>query len=52
MFAALEERDPIDRLRDVVASERRAYGWHMLSGEVGAATEQAFSTLAGFIDAL
>jgi hypothetical protein len=42
MFAALEKHRSIEKLKKVVASERRSYGWGYLDGPEGEAAESAF----------
>lgn len=52
MFAALEHHRSRERLQQLVASERRAYGRDMLSGAAGLAAEQAFEAFAVQVEAL
>jgi hypothetical protein len=52
MFAALEHHRSLERLKQLVVSERRAYGWDMLSGPAGVAAEQAFDAFAVQVEAL
>lgn len=44
MYAALHAGD-LKVFRERVAAERRAFGWGFLSGDTGAATEEAFASL-------
>ena len=46
MFAALEKDRSIAKLAEVVASERRSYGWDYLDGPEGEAAESAFHAFA------
>ena len=46
MFATIEKQRSIDKIKDVVASERRSYGWDYLSGPEGKAAESAFDAFA------
>lgn len=52
MLAALHEDPSLVALREVVASERRAYGWGYLSGDAGAEAERAFDEFAKIVDAV
>ena len=45
MFAALEKHRSIEKFKEVVASERRSYGWGYLDGPEGKSAESAFHTL-------
>jgi hypothetical protein len=39
-----------DTLRQLVADERRAYGWSYLADETGARAERAFNEFAAIVD--
>ena len=49
MFAALEKHRSIEKLKKVLASERRSYGWDYLDGPEGEAAESAFHALAKLV---
>ena len=50
MLAAIEKHRSIDKLKEVVVSERRSYGWDYLSGPEGKAAESAFDTFARLVE--
>ncbi|MFQ6021872.1 MAG: hypothetical protein ACE5NW_04055 [Acidiferrobacterales bacterium] len=50
MYAALEKHRSIEKLRELVASERRSYGWDYLDGSEGKAAEVAFNAFAKLVE--
>ncbi len=50
LFAAIEKQRSIDKIKEVVASERRSYGWDYLSGPEGKAAESAFDAFAKLVE--
>ena len=50
MFVAIEKHRSIDKLKNVVASERRSYGQDYLSGPEGKAAESAFDAFAKLVE--
>jgi hypothetical protein len=50
MFAALEKHESIEKLKELVASERHSYGWYFLSGPEGEAAESAFNEFANLVE--
>ncbi|UCE07410.1 MAG: hypothetical protein JSW07_05095 [bacterium] len=49
MFAAMEKHRSIEKLKELVASERRSYGGDYLDGLEGEAAESAFHALAKLV---
>lgn len=49
MFEAVY-RQAIDDLKELVAAERRAFGWGYLSGAEGEAAERAFDNFAKHVE--
>ncbi len=49
MFEAVQRR-ALDELKELIASERRAFGWAYLSGPEGEAAESAFNNFAKHVD--
>jgi hypothetical protein len=52
MYAALEKHRSIEKLRELVASERRSYGWDYLDGPEGKAAEVAFDEFAKLVETM
>ena len=50
MLAAIEKHRSIDKLKEVVVSERRSYGWDYLSGPEGKAAESAFDAFTRLVE--
>ncbi len=50
MFAAMEKDRSIERVKQLVSSERHSYGWGYLIGSAGDAAEQAFDTFASLVE--
>ncbi len=50
MYAAISKHCSLEGLRQLVASERRSYGWSFLSGPPGAAAETAFDRFARLVE--
>ena len=50
MYAAMEKHRSMDKLRELVASERRSYGWDYLDGPEGKAAEAAFDAFARLVE--
>lgn len=50
MYAALEKHRSTDKLKALVASERRSYGRDYLAGPEGRAAEAAFHAFAGLVE--
>ena len=51
MYAALEKHRSVAKLKELVASERRSYGWDYLDGSEGKAAEAAFNAFATLVEA-
>jgi hypothetical protein len=51
VFERLHHSDVVSA-KQLVAEERRSFGWDFLDGEAGAAAESAFSRFADFIERL
>jgi hypothetical protein len=51
MFERLQQGDFVSA-KQLVADERRSFGWDSLDGEAGANAESAFSSFAEFIERL
>ena len=51
VFERLQEGDLVSA-KQLVADERRSFGWDILDGETGASAESAFSRFAEFIERL
>lgn len=49
MFEAIQRR-AVDELKELVASERRVFGWGYLSGPEGEAAERAFNNFAKHVE--
>lgn len=50
MFVAIENQTSIAKVRELVASERRSYGWSFLEGPEGKAVETAFNEFAKLVE--
>ncbi|MFA6292176.1 MAG: hypothetical protein WC637_10360 [Victivallales bacterium] len=50
MFAAIVKDNSISKLKDLVADERRSYGWDFLSEPAGEAAEKSFHAFASMIE--
>ena len=50
MYAALEKHQSVTKLKELVASERRSYGWDYLDGTEGNAAEAAFNAFAKLVE--
>jgi hypothetical protein len=50
MYAAIAKHCSLEGLRQLVASERRCYGWSFLSGPPGEAAETAFDQFAKLVE--
>jgi hypothetical protein len=50
MYAALEKHRSIEKLKELVASERHSYGWDYLDGSEGKAAEAAFNAFAKLVE--
>lgn len=50
MFAAVEKHKSIEKLKELVASERRSYGWDFLEGSEGKYVEDAFNVFAKLVE--
>lgn len=50
MYAALEKHRSVEKLKELVASERRSYGWDYLGGPEGKAAEAAFNVFAKLVE--
>ncbi len=50
MYAALEKHHSTEKLKELVASERRSFGWGYLEGPEGKATEAAFNVFAKLVE--
>ncbi len=50
MYAAIAKHCSLEGLRQLVASERRSYGWSFLSGPPGEAAETAFDQFAKLVE--
>lgn len=46
------QHDDLVSTRELVAEERRSFGWDFLDGQAGATAESAFSRFAEFIEQL
>jgi hypothetical protein len=51
VFERLQQGDVVSA-KQLIAEERRSFGWAYLDGDVGATTESAFSSLADLIERL
>jgi hypothetical protein len=51
MYVAIAKKRSIERLKELVASERHSYGWHYLSGAAGEAAEASFNSFAKKVEA-
>ncbi len=49
MYAALEKHQSVEKLKELVASERHGFGWDYLDPE-GKAAEAAFSAFAKLVE--
>ncbi len=52
IYAALEKHRSREKLKELVASERRSYGWDYLDGSEGKAAEAAFDEFAKFVETM
>ena len=52
MLVAASKENGIKELREIVAEERRSFGWSFLSGEEGERAERAFNHLANLVEAV
>ena len=50
MFSAIEKDKSVERLKELVASEKRSFGWDYLAGSAGEAAEAAFHAFAAFVE--
>jgi hypothetical protein len=50
MFKALRHDDSVSELEEIVARERRSYGWSHLGGEEGRRAEAAFESFAALVE--
>ncbi len=50
MYAAIAKHCSLEGLRQLVASERRSYGWSFLSGPPSEAAETAFDQFAKLVE--
>ncbi len=50
MYAALKKHDSIAMLKELVASERRSYGWDFLGGTEGSLAEASFNEFAELVE--
>ena len=50
MFVAIVKDESISKLKELVATERRSYGWDFLSEPAGEAAEKAFHTFATIVE--
>ena len=51
MYIALKKHKSLERLKDIVQTEKRSYGWdEPLDGEPGEAAERAFGKFANYVD--
>ncbi len=50
MFVALEKQRSIEKLKELVATETRSFGWDFLDGPEGDAAESAFVAFARAIE--
>lgn len=50
MFAAIVNDESISKLKELVAAERRSYGWDYLSEPAGEAAEKAFHAFATLVE--
>lgn len=52
MFSEYYRNRSVTRLKELVAGQRRDYGWGYLSGDAGESAERAFDTFAEFVEQL
>ena len=50
MYAALKKHRSLEKLKELVASERHGYGWGYLDGPEGDAAEKAFDVFAKLVE--
>ena len=50
MYVALEKHRSLEKLKELVASERHSYGWDYLDGPPGEAAEAAFDAFAKLVE--
>ncbi len=50
MFCAIEKHSSVEKLKELVAAERRSYGWDFLDGPAGKAAEAAFDSFAQLVE--
>jgi hypothetical protein len=50
MYAALKKHASIGMLKELVASERRSYGWDFLGGPEGILAESSFNEFAELVE--
>jgi hypothetical protein len=50
MFCVIQQQQSVDKLRELVAAERRSYGWDFLDGPAGKAAESAFHRFAQLVE--
>ena len=50
MFCAIQKKNSLEELRELVKSERHSYGWDFLDGSAGRATESAFHHFAMLVE--
>jgi len=52
MSEAISLVDSLEELAEIVAIERRSYGWDYLSADCGERAESAFHAFASYVEAL
>ena len=52
MFIAIEKHDSINKLKQLVATEHRSYGWDYLAGDSGDRAESAFNQFANIVESI
>ena len=50
MFVAVEKQRSLEKLKELVASERRSFGWGYLDGSEGKTAEAAFNDFAKLVE--
>jgi hypothetical protein len=50
MLVAIDEAKSIEKLKQLVSSERHGYGWGYLRGSFGSEAESAFDTFARMVE--
>jgi hypothetical protein len=52
MFMVMEKENSLEKLKELVASERQSYGWDYLNGPHGEAAEAAFDSFAKLVETI